>query len=1320
MNGSRSPSQRPGGPSSLDALSRTIEGLEARIGDLMEQSGRRRPDEQPRGESPFRPDPLREIRERQRALEESRLRGKEAPAPGRQPDASLQTRIPSREPQAPAPALRDPYARDPQPAPHSAYDNRPALRPADRQATDFAHALLGLRQDLKKDFADSLSREVVGLREEMRSIRALAEATRPADDLRADIDRLAESIHHLDSARVPETEGLREDFNQLRSLMDGLAREESVQRMERRWSDVEVRLDHFDPDAIREEILRLADRLDAMKVQLGGLADRNAITLLEDKLVAVAASLEQISAQIDPNERLVMEQFAGLDLRLDEISRAIAASRNNVANDPASFQRLEDRLASMATQIDDFTTRPAVEDHASRELAERLEILSQRIEQLSAEQSVLRVEERIDQLSAYLEQNHQPQELPDLTGYLADISRKIDAMDYGSTHDLLTERLEALALRIEEMERPGAAQTVDDSALRSLEGRLTAVVDRLEESQGSGFESASLRGLEEQIAHLSTLISQPMAAQPDVTDRISALEDYVATSDEYIIEAARQAAETVMANFAHYSGVSGGANSTDIGVLTALADHLKQLEEYSRHSEERTHRTFEALHDTLVQIAGRLDELHEGARYDEPRADYYASEPAPARWPETAPSQPAPVATQAPVRHDSATAAHVEDPAPAMAWAQPVSEVEVFDRQPVLSETASTPMVEAALASLPKEDERAMATSSAAETIPDVTVADSDRDTVSAKPSLLAGLGRKIMSGRKQTPAAEEPTLSPPANEGRQVISPAPSIDPTDVLRPDDTNELLEPGSGAPDVRKILERVRASQQQSARQAAAEPRDDRADYIAAARRAAQAAAMEMNRAQKTGASAKGGDEAASATANDAGKTSLFGRYRRPILIAVGAVLLAAMAMPLVNTFLQPGHVIAIDEPADETPEAKPDETSALDAPAIEPAFAADTGAVSDADADADAVPAQDDAVTTALNRPIEPQAEPLVAAGADAETANLAAGDATGEQPLQAVTDAPAENQPAASETNTAAATAVETADAVPNSGISVEVPAAITPASLVEAAKRGDAIALFEIGARYTDGRGVPSDFAEAAKWYRLSADRGFALAQYRLANFLEKGTGVQADAAEAKRYYELAAKAGNASAMHNLAVMHASGRDGTQDYAKAVEWFTQAAEHGVSDSQFNLAILLARGNGAGQDLAGSYKWFAIAAKGGDADAAEKRDEVGKALPPADLERAKAEVENWKAKEPDLDANTANMPDEWTGKGLKTSSVDMKKAVINIQVILNKNGFDAGAPDGVMGEKTVAAIKAFQSSKGLAPTGQVDDKLVSALLTSNK
>jgi localization factor PodJL len=1285
MNGSRSSSQRPGSPSSLDALSRTIEGLEARIEGLMNQSGARtaaaeaparplprsRPEEAPR-----RTDPLAEIRQRQKALEESRNRAAD--------DGSLYRRESVQPARAP---MRTPPLSEPRPAFSTRSERRDSapVRPPAPASRDTGVARNEPRQDFNQDLTEALSREIAGLRSEMRAIRAMAEEHRPQDDLRSDLARLAESIQNLDGARTPGSDGLRQDFDALRSLMDGLAREETVQRMEQRWSDVEVRLDELDTSAMRDEIIRLADRLDDVKAQLGNMGDSRTIRALEDKLMTVAGALEHIGAHIDPSERMVMEQFAGLDLRLDEITRAIAASSRatGAASDPAAIHRLEDRLVGLSRQIETLFERREPEADVSRELAERLELLTDRIEQLSAEQGAVRLEERLDQLSFMLERGQAPIPAPELTGYLADISRKIDALDSAAVNDRLADRLEILARRMEDLDTTAhTAAVIDDSALRNLEDRLNAVVDRLEETSATvpGGESASLRGLEEQIAHLSALISQP-STDPDVTGRISALEDYVATSDEYIIEAARQAAESVMANFSQRNLLGGTAQPADLSALTALSDHLKQLEDYSRHSEERTHRTFEALHDTLVQIAGRLDELHESSQ----RQD------APAMFAQ------APIATAQPARR-------AEAPAPAASI-----------KPPEMPAPASTH---------PIDEELLAAADDFAQTMTAMPVIDAARDKKAAKPSLLAGLGKKLMPGKK---AAK--TTGSANTEARQLVEPAPSLDPVDVLPPDEANELLEPGSGAPDVRKILERVRASQQASKSTGAEADGGDRTDYIAAARRAAQAAAMEMNKTQKaapsgkTSAKSSAKDGATAKGSAGAGQASLFARYRRPILMAVGAILLAAMAMPLVNTLTRSEAPAIVEESAPEentlmTPVAPTSTDSASEAaPAagIDQPVAEGEAAV----ADSSEAPLQAQAPADAEPTLAPPPAAPVTisaATPASAPVKALMAPVEAGPTPTLDNSAAPAAaaTPAAAAEPSVAAPAAQQTAAA------EIVVPAEITPPSLSIAAKNGDPLALFEIGARYTEGRGVANNFAEAAKWYKLSADKGFALAQYRLANFLEKGTGLAPDIKEAKRYYEMAAAAGNASAMHNLAVIYASGKDGAQDYAKAVEWFGKAAEHGVSDSQFNLAILYARGNGAAPDLVQSYKWFAVAAKGGDKDAAQKRDEVANAMKPDQLERARAEVDLWKATPLDPDANSANTPDEWAGKGLKTASIDMKKAIRNIQAILNKNGFDAGAPDGVMGAKTVTAIKAFQTSIGEEPTGQVSDKLVKELLSRNK
>jgi len=46
----------------------------------------------------------------------------------------------------------------------------------------------------------------------------------------------------------------------------------------------------------------------------------------------------------------------------------------------------------------------------------------------------------------------------------------------------------------------------------------------------------------------------------------------------------------------------------------------------------------------------------------------------------------------------------------------------------------------------------------------------------------------------------------------------------------------------------------------------------------------------------------------------------------------------------------------------------------------------------------------------------------------------------------------------------------------------------------------------------YDNGKGVPQDYSEAAKWYRKAAEQGHAEAQYNLGVSCAKGEGVKQD----------------------------------------------------------------------------------------------------------------------------------------------------------------------------------------------------------------
>ncbi|HET9904938.1 MAG TPA: hypothetical protein VFQ27_14675 [Xanthobacteraceae bacterium] len=175
-------------------------------------------------------------------------------------------------------------------------------------------------------------------------------------------------------------------------------------------------------------------------------------------------------------------------------------------------------------------------------------------------------------------------------------------------------------------------------------------------------------------------------------------------------------------------------------------------------------------------------------------------------------------------------------------------------------------------------------------------------------------------------------------------------------------------------------------------------------------------------------------------------------------------------------------------------------------------------------------------------------------------------------------------------------------------------PLAALPERLRAAAAAGDPAAEYEIGTRFAEGRGLPQDLPEAARWFERAATRNFVPALFRLGSLYEKGEGVKKSLDQARRLYRAAADAGHGKATHNLAVLYAEGLEGKPDYGLAAHWFRKAAEQGVKDSQFNLAVLYARGLGVERNLAESYKWFALAAQQGDQEAAKKRDDVAARL----------------------------------------------------------------------------------------------------------
>jgi localization factor PodJL len=450
---------------------------------------------------------------------------------------------------------------------------------------------------------------------------------------------------------------------------------------------------------------------------------------------------------------------------------------------------------------------------------------------------------------------------------------------------------------------------------------------------------------------------------------------------------------------------------------------------------------------------------------------------------------------------------------------------------------------------------------------------------------------------------------------------------------------LIEPGLGFPG------REDHSEPRAAPPKASQVRDEeasRTDFIAAARRAARTAQMELDGA--TSKSLAGNDGGAKPGAFPFGRSrGLFVTPRRPLVVgaavlfaAIGAYALArTLAHHNLNDFV-PGLLKRYNNAAESgkqagvasrpfptmTPKGRPPASEARQNEAAGGQLSV-AGAASTLTALLDpsrlAMPPEPGFTSDSIAPFGKLSSAPQAIAGSDAIVAgsirpsNIARISAPPRAPSATV---PAKTLPIA---------ALAAPPTVPSSGPLTEqaAPPAVGPnENLLGQAEAGDAAAQLKLAVHYAEGRDGPRNYELAAQWYEKAAQQGLAVAEYRLGSLYEKGLGVSKDVKRAKDLYQRAAEKGNTHAMHNLGVLAAEG--GKPNYTSAALWFGKAAEYGIRDSQYNLAVLLARGLGLPKDLVKSYTWFAIVAATGDTDAARKRDDVAARLTSSELAGANA------------------------------------------------------------------------------------------------
>jgi hypothetical protein len=128
----------------------------------------------------------------------------------------------------------------------------------------------------------------------------------------------------------------------------------------------------------------------------------------------------------------------------------------------------------------------------------------------------------------------------------------------------------------------------------------------------------------------------------------------------------------------------------------------------------------------------------------------------------------------------------------------------------------------------------------------------------------------------------------------------------------------------------------------------------------------------------------------------------------------------------------------------------------------------------------------------------------------------------------------------------------------------------------------------------YYSGRGVPQDYKEAIKWYRLAAEQGEEDAQFALGVMYDQGQGVP------------------------------------QDYKEAVKWYRLAANQGERASQFNLGLMYYDGLGVPKNYVQAHMWYNLAGANGEAKGIKNRDLIAQKMTAVQIAEAQRLAREWK------------------------------------------------------------------------------------------
>lgn len=999
------------------------------------------------------------------------------------------------------------------------------------------------------------------------------------------------------------------------------------------------------------------DRVEGMEARV----DRT----LSDAAARVERAVQQAELRAEGQARQLAERVGALESQVQErlaqsgqtearLSAVEADVSGALDSMESTLLRIQERLNRAETNTD--TALKSLEQTFAH-LDERIEAVAAQVDPEQAKRLKQEFEQRFEDLARSVRMAVDTARLE----MASEIARAAEAQDARYAEDV-----GALKTRLAEVERGGrdvTAQVQEEigklgaSVAQQIEALATHVEERLEESE---IRNA---GAIEQVGEQVTVAAV----------RLQKRQDEALTALAQDIEGMRQASDARLSD-----------------ALASVSQRLEQMQAQSADSLSPVQRAIAAL-------ASRLESLE--AFTTPPDVPV----PPPVLQPE-APAAPMPAAS----------------PAADIFARVPPAEDEVFE-----AGFTGWEVVDEAVPESPYKADFDAIRAAAGRITPATPVPAAEAPSYIAEvpdeDDLYAGL-----DGEEEPPPPPAAAATPPPADDGAGFDPVSELDGFEML--DDSLEHSHRETresdifdDEPDFARVL---------AATGAAADARDDEtSDYIARARRAAMAATDQNTRPAR---------KSAAAEAPAAGPKS--GVSKLPLYLAASAVVMtgAGVGGYLYLRGKQPprptmaGPVDTYVDPQTGTPAG----TRMAEADAEEVLFEDDSAMVS-ADLFGDASPAETSppeilAMAEAAAASAAPEAGPVdiatltAAITAPAPQPSDVPAAAPSLKPKPPATTPKAEAKPkpeltpeqAAIQTIMTAAAAIEAGTPpAPAAGTADTRPAPVRMAARTDAsfpripavvsveteANAGNAVAQYQ----FAQVKLKEGDLEAATSFLRRAAQKGVAPAQYDLGKLYERGNGVERDLAEARNLIQKAAEAGHVGAMYDYALFLAEGEGGPRSEPDAVTWFNAAATHGLVDAQYNLGVVHAEGIGTAKNLAEALFWFEVAALAGDEGAKQEAANLRKRVTMSESLDAQERAKAWKAVPANGLANGKFGAQRWnTGNPLQVQAV---------QTALGRLGFDAGAPDGVVGPRTAGAIRDYQTMEGLTVTGTITPELVDHL-----